>query len=328
MSLVDDVTIKVKAGNGGDGGKSFHTNYGSKNPHTDGGNGGRGGDIYFEGSANVHDLNEFRFKKLIKAPDGERGMNKNLDGRGGEDITVLVPLGTTIIDTANEKAVELLEEKVPVRIARGGKGQIGNHDRSEETFAMRKYNLFHQKGEEKELHLVLSLIADIGLIGFPNAGKSSLLKTLTNAVPKIGNYPFTTLEPNLGTISTKTKNGKNKIVLADIPGLVEGASVGKGLGIQFLKHIQKTKMLLHCIDATTPDVYEAYKTVREEFEGYDKSLLLKKEIILLTKCDLLTDEELKKQIKTLSKTKKEILPVSIYDDVSMTRLSELLKKEV
>lgn len=328
MSLVDDVTIKVKAGNGGDGGHSFHTDYGSKNPHTDGGNGGRGGSIYFQGSANVHDLNEFRFKKMIKAPNGDRGMNKNLDGRGGEDITVLVPLGTTIVDVATQEAVEIIEESDRFEVARGGKGQIGNHDSSEETFRMRKINKELQIGEEKELHLVLSLIADIGLIGFPNAGKSSLLKTLTRAVPKIGNYPFTTLEPNLGTISLKTTSGKDKIVLADIPGLVEGASEGKGLGIQFLKHIQKTKMLLHCIDGTTQDLYEAYITVREEFESYDKSLLLKKEIILLTKCDLLTPVELKKQIAKLKKTKREILSVSIYNEESMKNLVETLKKEV
>lgn len=326
MALVDDVTIKVKAGDGGDGGRSFHTNFGSKNPHTDGGNGGRGGNIFFEGSTNIHDLNEFRFKKLIEAPSGHRGMNKNLDGRGGEDITILVPLGTTIIDTKTEKAVEILEENAPVLIAKGGEGQIGNHDAGATAFRMQKINKIKQLGEAKELHLVLSLIADIGLIGFPNAGKSSLLKTLTRAVPKIGNYPFTTLEPNLGTISLKTTSGKDKIVLADIPGLVEGASEGKGLGIQFLKHIQKTKMLLHCIDATTPDLHGAYKTVREEFESYDKSLLEKKEIILLTKCDLLTPVELKKQMKQLLKLKKEIVSVSIYDGSTMKNLTELLQK--
>lgn len=328
MALIDDVTIKVKAGDGGDGGRSFHTNYGSQKVHSDGGNGGRGGNIYFEGSANLHDLNEFQYKKHIKAPSGERGMNKNLDGRGGEDITVLVPLGTTIINTKTQESVEIMEETDRFEVARGGKGLVGNHDSSEETFRMRHINKQLQVGEEKELHLVLSLIADIGLIGFPNAGKSSLLKALTRAVPKIGNYPFTTLEPNLGTIATKTQNGKDRIVLADIPGLVEGASQGKGLGIQFLKHIQKTKMLLHCIDATTEDPLEAYKTVRGEFKSYDSTLLDKKEIILLTKCDLIDEDVLKKRIQSLSKTKKEVVPVSIYNPEAMERLMKVLKQSV
>lgn len=323
MALIDDITILITAGNGGDGGRSFHTNYGSVKSHSDGGNGGRGGNIYFEGTANLNDLSEFRFKKKIKAPDGEKGMNKNLDGRGGEDITVLVPLGTTLIDTSNARRVEIMEENLPVLMARGGQGQAGNHDRHVTITKYYEPRQSTQPGQEKELHLILNMIADIGLIGLPNAGKSSLLKALTAADPKIGNYPFTTLEPNLGVIPS---DKPHQTVLADIPGLVEGASEGKGLGIRFLKHIQKTKVLLHCIDATQNDVLKTYETVRGEFEAYDESLLAKKEIILLTKTDLATDEQIEEAKKALKKTKRTIIEVSIYQPEGLTALKDKIEK--
>ncbi len=317
MALIDDITITVKAGNGGDGGRSFHQNFGSSKTHSDGGNGGGGGNIFFEGSANLSDLSEFRFKKVIEAGDGVRGMNHNLDGKRGEDVTILVPLGTSITNTATGDSVEIAVENKPVLLAAGGHGQTGNHDGGVTSGSRyRRANVKVQDGEVKELHLVLSMIADIGLIGLPNAGKSSLLKTLTAAVPKIGNYPFTTLEPNLGTIE--------KIVLADIPGVVEGASTGRGLGIKFLKHIQKTKVLLHCIDATQTDLYKTYQTIRSEFKDYDEALLAKKEIILLTKTDLVDPETVEKQTKELKKTKRKIIPVSIYNTESMELLKKLL----
>ena len=324
MALIDDIVIKVKAGKGGDGGRSHKTYYGSVNVHPDGGNGGHGGNVYFQGTSNLNDLSEFRYKKVIKAGDGEKGMNKDLDGKYGEDTITLVPLGTTIIDTFNQRAVEILEENVPVLIARGGKGGIGNHDEIIDPVTFKGARREGAWGEEKELHLILNLIADIGLIGLPNAGKSSLLTMLTRATPKVGNYPFTTLEPNLGTIG----EGKNQIVLADIPGLVEGASKGKGLGIQFLKHIQKTKMLMHMIDVTSKNPFEIYSTVRSEFEEYDPELLKKEEVILLTKIDLVSEKDVKEAIKILKKTKKEIIPISIYDEKSLTKIREFILKTI
>lgn len=317
MALIDDVIIRIKAGDGGAGGRAFASYHGSTKKHPDGGDGGNGGNIYFQGTTNLSDLGEFRFRKEITAENGANGMNKSLDGKNGKDITILVPLGTSIIDTKTQKTIEILDEKMPVLVAKGGLGGRGNYSLPNLTFKFR--DAFKQKkGEEKELHLILNLIADIGLIGFPNAGKSSLLKTLTAALPKIGNYPFTTLEPNLGTL--------DKIVLADIPGLVEGASIGRGLGIQFLKHVQKTKILLHCIDASQYNPLDSYKTVRSELENYNPKLVEKKEIILLTKIDLIDEKTLKDHILKLKKTKKEILTSSIYNPESIDTLKEVLKK--
>lgn len=320
MALIDDIKIRVKGGNGGNGAKSFHINYGSMKRTPDGGNGGSGGNVYFKGDHNLSDLNEFRFKKVIQASNGENGAYKNLYGKRGEDVTVLVPLGTTIIDTLTNDVFEIIQDGQMVLVAHGGRKGLGNHDFKVDIKNFRPRREMGEPGEEKELHLVLNLIADIGFIGLPNAGKSSLLKALTNATPKIGNYPFTTLEPNLGTMQ--------EIVLADIPGLVEGAHEGKGLGIQFLKHIQKTKMLMHCIDVTSEDVLSSYETVLSEFSDYDPTLLFKKEIILLTKTDLADESLIKEQIKKLKKTKHEILTVSIYDEESLLKLKETLKKEV
>lgn len=327
MALVDDIVIRVKAGDGGFGGKSFSQNPGARGVHPDGGNGGRGGDIYVEGSTNLNDLSQFRFKKVITAANGANGMNKNLNGRQGDDITILVPLGTMVTDTKNNQKLEILEKEKKVIVAAGGLGKIGNHDERTESRRNGLVSDAQQLGEERELHLVLNLIADIGLIGLPNAGKSSLLQELTRATPKIGNYPFTTLEPNLGIMTAKTQHGRDiAVALADIPGLVEGASSGKGLGIQFLKHIQKTKMLLHCIDATSTDPVAAYNTIRSEFEKYDKSLLEKQEIILLTKIDLLEEGQLKTKINELKATGRKIIPLSIYDPESIEVLKVRVRK--
>lgn len=317
MALVDDVHIEVHAGNGGNGGTAKKQLFGSKKTAPDGGNGGNGGSIFFQANANVSDLSQFMFKKKIRGVDGVNGLNKDLDGANGEDITVLVPFGTTITDEQNSDFVDLVTD-LPFCVAKGGAGGLGNHDYKPEikNFVTRPFE--GGIGEIRKLHLVLNLIADIGLVGLPNAGKSSLLKALTNATPKVGNYPFTTLEPNLGALS--------KLIIADIPGLIEGASGGKGLGIQFLKHIKKTKILLHCLDVTDDNILATYKTVRQEFGEFDKTLLLKEEIILLTKIDLVEKEELTKKLKLLKGLKKEVIQVSIYDEKSLENLKNKLTK--
>ncbi len=313
MSLVDDVYITVVAGNGGHGATATKQLFGTKKTTPDGGNGGNGGNIYFIGDNNVSDLSEFKFKKKIKAPDGINGGNKDLDGANAPHIYVKVPFGTLITDIKTGNYVEILTD-LPFCVAYGGHGGMGNHDYKPDLKKMTYRYQEGEKGDTRELHLVLNLIADVGLVGYPNAGKSSLLKALTNAVPKIGDYAFTTLEPNLGAMG--------KTIIADIPGLIEGASEGRGLGIQFLKHIKKTKILLHCISTENEDVVSAYEAVRSEFKKYDASLLTKKEIVLLTKTDLADNEEIEKQIEKLKKVNSEVVKISIYNEADIQKLKE------
>lgn len=318
MALVDDVKITIKAGNGGNGSSTFLAKTDSPKTTPDGGDGGRGGHIYFQASHNISDLSQFRFTKNIIGDNGTNGSRKNMTGKSGEDTVILVPPGTKVIDEDTTDMVEIIEEGVPVLLARGGQGGDGNFKFKANSSRERIPHPEGYPGEEKSLHLIQSLIADIGFIGLPNAGKSSLLTSLTNATPKIGNYPFTTLEPNLGTFG--------KLVLADIPGLIEGASQGTGLGVQFLKHIEKTKILFHCIDVSDLDPVKTYKTIREEFEKYNPELLEKDEIILLTKIDLVDADFIEEQKEKLKNFKRKIILISIYDEKSLEKLKALLKK--
>jgi GTP-binding protein len=284
----------------------------------DGGNGGNGGNIYFRGSTNINDLREFRYKKNITAENGVPGKNKKLFGKNAEHSTIYLPLGTRVTDTATNKIIEITDTVTPILAARGGKGGKGNVEFKSATNQTPRYAEKGTLGEVKKLFLELRIIADVGLIGLPNAGKSSLLSVLTNATPKIGNYPFTTLEPNIGVL--------NKHAIADIPGLIEGASKGKGLGVEFLKHIEKTKVLVHCIDSSSQDILKDYLTIRNEFKQYNSALLDKAEIILLTKTDLADREQIKKNFKILKKEKKPILTASIYDPESLETLKTALEK--
>ena len=307
--LIDDVTITIKAGNGGNGAVSFLRNARTAKGGPDGGNGGNGGNVYFQGSTNVFDLNEFMYKKKLSAEDGTSGGRQNLYGRNGTDLLIKVPIGTTVTEETGQTR-EILNSELKLLMAKGGKGGLGNNEFKSATNQTPMHAENGVKGEEKIIHLELRLIAQVGLVGLPNAGKSSLLEVLTNAHPKIGNYPFTTLSPNLGVLKG--------IVIGDIPGLMEGASKGKGLGIKFLKHVEKTELLIHCIDSLTDDVLKAYQTVRKEFTEYGNSLAEKQEIILLTKKDLITEKELNTKIAKLKKTGKTIKTISIYnkDDIS------------
>ncbi len=319
--LVDDVTITLTAGKGGDG--SIHFFRAGHNPKggPDGGNGGKGGDIYIVATHNVSDLSQFTYKKEISAQDGEDGKGKKMHGKNGEDITIKVPLGTSITDLATNRTVELEYENKPFLIAKGGKGGRGNDEFKSATNRAPQIAEKGEMGVKKEVRLVLKLIAHIGLIGKPNAGKSSLLAQLTNANPKIGSYPFTTLEPNLGVF--------DNFIIADIPGLIEGAHQGRGLGIKFLQHIEKTQLLVHCIDITEDELVKTYNSIREEFREYNNGVLLEKEeIILLTKTDLVQSDRIDKAVSQLKKMGKQIHTVSIYDQESLQVISNVFKQKL
>lgn len=317
--LVDNITLTIKAGNGGDGAATLLHDGRRAKGGPNGGNGGNGGDVYVQGSTNITDLRQFRFQKKIKGQDGVDGKKNNLYGKNAEHITVLLPMGTQITDETTKETIEIVDDK-PVCIAKGGKGGRGNTEFKTATNQTPTYAEPGGEGQERVLFLKLRIIADIGLIGLPNAGKSSLLKALTNANPKIGDYPFTTLEPNIGMMG--------KYALADIPGLIEGASEGKGLGISFLQHIEKTRILVHCISCIEKDPLIAYKTVRSEFEKYNTDLLKKPEIVVLTKTDLDTEENVKEYEKIFKKLKIQVLTSSINDPESIKKVRDVLKEKV
>lgn len=314
--FVDDVTITSKAGDGGDGAVHFKRNAQTARGGPDGGNGGNGGNVYFQGVDDISALRQFRFKKRIEAEQGINGGRQNLYGRNGKDLIVNVPFGTVITEFATGKRHTITRIVPKILLAKGGKGGRGNNEFKTAIDQAPKYAEPGEQGEEKDLQLELKLIADIGFIGLPNAGKSSLLQALTNAHPKIANYPFTSLEPNLGMMGN--------IILADIPGLIEGASSGKGLGIKFLRHVERTKLLVHCIASDNDKVISIYKIVRKELEKYNKAILNKPEVIVLTKKDLISEGELKKKMKELKKIGENILGVSIYDDESINTLQQYL----
>lgn len=315
--LVDNVILTVKAGDGGNGAATFLRNGQTAKGGPDGGSGGNGGNIYFQGSTNINDLREFRFKKKVLAQNGITGKRQKLFGANAPDTIIFVPLGTKITDTETGKAYEVTDQSTRVLVARGGKGGRGNDEFKSATNQTPTYAEKGNQGEQKVLKLELKLIADIGLIGLPNAGKSSLLAMLTNADPKIGDYPFTTLEPNIGMMG--------QYAIADIPGLIEGAALGKGLGINFLKHIEKTKILIHCIDSSGQDLEKIYNVVRNELKEHNLELLEKEEIILLTKTDLIDEAELIKKTKLMKKNDKKVLSVSLLNDTSINNLENNLK---
>lgn len=307
--LVDNIKLTIKAGDGGNGSAHFLRNGQTSRGGPDGGNGGEGGDISFVGSHNITDLREFRYKKKIEAESGTDGRGKQMFGKNAPHMTIALPLGTRITDLVSGKVYEIGEARV--LFARGGQGGRGNTEFKSATNQAPKNFERGTPGEQRELLLELRMIAEIGLIGLPNAGKSSILKALTMATPKIGPYPFTTLEPNIGMLETHA--------IADIPGLIEGASKGKGLGIDFLKHIEKTKILLHCIDSTNTSPKKIYDTVRNEFKKFDPLLLSKPEYILFTKTDLA-----KPNRKLFEKLGARVLTCSIYDPASINALKKTL----
>jgi GTPase len=311
--LVDEIDLIFKAGHGGAGKVSFGP---GKYSGPDGGNGGRGGDIIIKVTSDQTALNRFIGKTILEADNGVMGESNKRFGRDGKDLTVVLPIGTVLVNKQTGEEIELSDLSQEFVLCKGGLGGKGNAEFASASRTTPKFAQPGLEGEIKDLKIILKLIADFGLIGLPNAGKSSLLNELTSAHAKIGDYPFTTLEPNLGVLGGH--------VLADIPGLIEGASSGKGLGIKFLKHIEKVKLLLHCIDSTSNDPMKDYKVVRGELEHFSEDLAKKPEVILLTKSDLVTKEELKKKLNELKKLKRKVLPVSIHDLDELEKLQEVV----
>ena len=305
--LIDEAEIIIRGGHGGAGLVSFR---GKKGGGPDGGDGGRGGSVYVKATSDIYALQQFLSKKVCKAEDGEGGGVGIRSGANGRDLILTMPVGTLITDEKGSE-IELTTIGQEVLLAKGGLGGRGNESFKSPTKTTPTYAQKGLKGQEKRLKIKLKLIADFGLIGLPNAGKSSLLNEITNANIKIGDYPFTTLEPNLGVL-----NGK---VLADIPGLIEGASEGKGLGHKFLKHIEKVKLLLHCISCESDDPLKDYKIIREELKKFNPDLLNKKEMILLTKSDL-------KETERSPFAEKEVIPISIHDWDSIQILTKILSE--
>jgi GTP-binding protein len=314
--LIDDVEITIRAGKGGDGLVHFFTDRWRPKGGPDGGNGGDGGSVYFRAVSDISRLHQFRHEKDYVAPDGEKGGPNQRSGKKGQNLYLELPFGS-VVTYDNGTQVELEKVGMEIMAAKGTKGGKGNfHYRSSTNQTPQE----HQIGripEIKRVHIQLKLIADIGLIGLPNAGKTSLLNELTTANAKVANYAFTTLEPNLGVM-------KGGYIVADIPGLIEGAAVGKGLGYKFLKHIERTKILVHCISAESSDPVSDYKTVRQELINYSTILVDKPEIIVLTKSDLLD----KPTIASYKKKLKASLVTSIVNDKSIKALNDTISQKL
>jgi len=318
MKFLDQVKIFVKAGDGGSGSASMRREKFIEFGGPDGGNGGKGASVILIAERNLNTLIDFRYTQHFKAKRGQNGMGKNKTGRNGKDLFLKVPIGTQILEEDNKTLLfDFKNEKEEFVIANGGKGGLGNTNfKSSTNRAPRKFTK-GALGEEFWLWLQLKTIADIGIIGLPNAGKSSLLAAITNANPKIANYKFTTLNPNLGVASYDNK----EITLADIPGLIEGAHVGVGLGIKFLKHIERCKTLIHMIDITEKNLEKSYNQIRKELGNYSKELLKKKELIVLNKVDLLDKIIVTEIIKKFSKNKKcEVVTLSTFNKDSVTKI--------
>ena len=322
MKFLDQVKIYVKAGNGGDGSPSFRREKFIEYGGPDGGDGGSGGSVILKSEQNLNTLIDYRYQQHHKAKRGENGSGQNRTGKGGEDLILKVPLGTQVFEEDNKTLIydftKIGEEFIA---ASGGRGGLGNtRFKSSTNRAPRKYTK-GTLGEEFTIWLQLKTIADIGIIGLPNAGKSSLLAAITNANPKIANYQFTTLNPNLGVASYDDK----EITIADIPGLVEGAHKGTGLGIQFLKHIERCKSLLHMIDVTNDDLKKSYKQIKNELKKYSAKLSKKRELVVLNKVDLIDNNEVKKIIKEFSKnTKSEVITLSTLEKRSVSQIKAKL----
>lgn len=318
MALTDEITIRAKAGNGGDGVIRFLHEKGKEYGGPSGGDGGKGGDVFFRAVRDIGILSQYRGRNTFKAEKGETGMGKNMAGKDGKDVFIDVPVGVVITRRQSGQTFELVTDGEEVIALHGGPGGLGNSNFKSSINQYPEQATEGKAGEEDQFFIELKLIADVGLIGLPNAGKSSLLNAFTNAKAKVGNYAFTTLEPNLGVFYG--------YVIADIPGLIEGAHDGKGLGDAFLKHVSRTKLLVHCVPADSQEILADYKTVRKELESYDPILSRKPEMVFVTKADSVSAERLEEVKALLRSENKDIVAVTILDDRSVKEAGDALSR--
>jgi GTP-binding protein len=333
MAFLDEITIEARAGSGGDGVVRWRREKFIAKGGPNGGEGGRGGHVYIRAVRSFRVLDQYRSRKEFFAEDGAPGGNRSYTGADGNRLTIDFPVGSVVTNVTTGAVYDLNKEGMEIKILTGGSGGHGNEYFKSSTNQAPDKATLGKPGEAAQLHIVISLIADVGLIGFPNAGKSSLLNIITNAQAKVGDYPFTTLDPNLGDLYG--------YIIADIPGLIEGASEGKGLGHKFLRHISKTKVLVHLVSFEQANMMKAYETVRNELEkflgapkqsgGGEGILSQKEEIILLTKTDTVPEEVVEATMKKFKKTGKPVFAVTLFDDSTVKEFSDklvqFLKKE-
>lgn len=321
MNFIDNVTVLVHAGDGGNGKLSFRREKFISKGGPDGGDGGHGGNVVLQASRNQNTLAQFRFKKEIEAPHGQPGGASNMHGRSGKHLVVPVPVGTVVTNPEGVIIADLSHDGQEAIVARGGRGGYGN---AHFVSSRRQAPNFAEKGEPGdsfELRFEIKMIADVGLVGLPNAGKSTLISRISNARPEIADYPFTTLRPNLGMVPI---DAETTVLFADIPGLIEGAAEGKGLGHDFLKHVERTSVIVHLVDAYNDDVAVAYKTIRTELEAYATNLAERPEIIALTKIEGLDDEIVADLVDQLQKVASKNAQIFAISSAAGTGLRELL----